>query len=60
MSLVLASAAGIEFYIPRGPGSAVSPLEILPPVSTAGFTSENIEKLIEQVRNEVAPRVRTD
>jgi 1-acyl-sn-glycerol-3-phosphate acyltransferase len=35
-------------------------LEILPPVSTAGFTPENIEELIEHVRKEIAPRVRTD
>jgi 1-acyl-sn-glycerol-3-phosphate acyltransferase len=35
-------------------------LEILPPVSTAGYTAENIEELIERVRSQIAPRVRTD
>jgi 1-acyl-sn-glycerol-3-phosphate acyltransferase len=35
-------------------------LEILPPVSTEGYNVENIEALIERVRNEIAPRVRAD
>ena len=48
----------------RKGGKTVTPgdvwLEILPPVSTAGYNEDNIEELIEQVRSEIAPRVRTD
>jgi len=48
----------------RKGGKVVTPgdvwLEILPPVSTEGYTEENIEELIERVRNEIVPRVRTD
>lgn len=48
----------------RKGGKTVTPgdvwLEILPPVSTAGYNEDNIEELIEQVRNEIVPRVRTD
>jgi 1-acyl-sn-glycerol-3-phosphate acyltransferase len=35
-------------------------LEILPPISTTEYTSENIEELVERVRNQVISRVRTD
>ena len=35
-------------------------LEILPPVSTQGYTEETIEELIQRVRNAIVPRVRTD
>lgn len=35
-------------------------VELLPPVSTLGYTPENIEELIENVRNQFLPRVRTD
>ncbi|MGE0131272.1 MAG: lysophospholipid acyltransferase family protein [Blastocatellales bacterium] len=35
-------------------------LEVLPPVSTQGYTMGNVEELIERVRNLIAPRVRTD
>ncbi len=35
-------------------------LEVLPPVSTQGYNNENIEELIERVRNTIVPRVRTD
>lgn len=35
-------------------------LEILPPISTAGYNEDNIEELIEQVRNQIVPRVRVD
>lgn len=35
-------------------------LEILPPVSTAGFNEGNIEQLIERVRSQIVSRVRTD
>lgn len=35
-------------------------IDILPPISTAGITSENIEVLIEHVRSQIVPRVRTD
>ncbi len=33
-------------------------VEFLPPVSTAGYTEENIDVLIEKVRSQIAPRVR--
>ena len=35
-------------------------LEILPPVSTAGYSEANLEELIEQVRSQIVERVRTD
>jgi 1-acyl-sn-glycerol-3-phosphate acyltransferase len=35
-------------------------LEILPPVSSAGYTTENVEELIERVRGMIAALVRTD
>lgn len=35
-------------------------VEVLPPVSTAGFTKENLEELVRRVRDEFVPRVRTD
>lgn len=35
-------------------------LEILPPVSTKGYTEQTIEELIERVRSQIVPRVRTD
>jgi 1-acyl-sn-glycerol-3-phosphate acyltransferase len=35
-------------------------LEILPPISTTGYTDENIEELVERVRSQVVSRVRTD
>ncbi len=35
-------------------------LETLPPVSTEGFTDDNIEELIGKVRDSIVPRVRTD
>jgi 1-acyl-sn-glycerol-3-phosphate acyltransferase len=34
-------------------------LEVLPPVNVQGFTSDNIDALIEQVHDLIAPRVRT-
>jgi len=52
-----------RLVMPKG-GNTVTPgdvwLEILPPISTEGYTEANIEKLIERVRNEISPRVRTD
>jgi 1-acyl-sn-glycerol-3-phosphate acyltransferase len=35
-------------------------LEVLPPISTAGYSDDNIEELIERVRSAVIQRVRTD
>ncbi len=35
-------------------------VEILPPVSTAGYTEENIAELVELVRNQIVPLVKTD
>ncbi len=35
-------------------------LELLPPISTAGYTVETIDELINKVRAEFLPRVRTD
>ncbi|MGH9935204.1 MAG: lysophospholipid acyltransferase family protein, partial [Blastocatellia bacterium] len=35
-------------------------LEALPPVSTRGYTMENVEELIERVRDPITARVRTD
>lgn len=35
-------------------------LEILPPISTQGYTEENIRELIERVRQPILERVRTD
>jgi 1-acyl-sn-glycerol-3-phosphate acyltransferase len=35
-------------------------LEVLPPVSTVGYTVENIGELIERVRSQIVARVRTD
>ncbi|MGE0886502.1 MAG: lysophospholipid acyltransferase family protein [Blastocatellales bacterium] len=35
-------------------------LEVLPPVSTAGYNDENIGELIEQVRNQIVLHVRAD
>jgi 1-acyl-sn-glycerol-3-phosphate acyltransferase len=35
-------------------------LEILAPVSSAGYTTENVGELIERVRSMIAARVRTD
>lgn len=35
-------------------------LEILPPVSTDGYSDDNIEELVERVRDQIVPRVRTD
>jgi 1-acyl-sn-glycerol-3-phosphate acyltransferase len=35
-------------------------LEILPPVSTKGYTEGNIEELVECVRSQIVSRVRTD
>lgn len=35
-------------------------LEILPPVSTAGYNEGNIEELVERVRSQIVPRVRMD
>jgi 1-acyl-sn-glycerol-3-phosphate acyltransferase len=35
-------------------------LEVLPPVSTQGYSNDNIEDLIERIRSMIAPRVRTD
>ncbi len=35
-------------------------LEILPPISTEGYTAENVEELIAKVFAEFVPRVRTD
>jgi 1-acyl-sn-glycerol-3-phosphate acyltransferase len=35
-------------------------VEILPPVSSAGYTTENVGELIERVRALIAARVRTD
>ncbi len=35
-------------------------LEVLPPVSTRGYTAENIEELVECVRNLIVPRVKLD
>ncbi len=35
-------------------------IETLPPVSTQGYTMENVQELIERVRNLIAPRVRLD
>ncbi len=48
----------------RKDGKVVTPgdiyLEILRPVSTAGFNEDNLEELIERVRSQIVPRVRTD
>ena len=35
-------------------------VEILPPINTAGYTEENIAELVEIVRNQIVPLVRTD
>ena len=35
-------------------------MELLPPISTAGYTTETIDELIAKVRAEFLPRVRTD
>ncbi len=35
-------------------------LEILPPVSTQSYTMENIEELVERVRSQIVPHVKTD
>lgn len=35
-------------------------LEILPPISTKGYTPDNVEELIARVREAVVARVRTD
>ena len=35
-------------------------LEILPPVNTDGYNEANIEELVERVRSQIVPRVRTD
>ena len=35
-------------------------LEILPPVSTAGFTEDTVQQLIERVRQPIVERVRPD
>ncbi len=35
-------------------------LEILPPISTEGYNDSNIEELVERVRSQIVPRVRTD
>ncbi|HZS09863.1 MAG TPA: lysophospholipid acyltransferase family protein [Blastocatellia bacterium] len=35
-------------------------MEILPPVSTAGYTPENIDELVTKVREQFVPRVLTD
>jgi 1-acyl-sn-glycerol-3-phosphate acyltransferase len=35
-------------------------LEILPPVSVEGYTTDNVGELIERVRDLIAKRVRTD
>lgn len=35
-------------------------LEVLPPVSTAGFTAESVDELVARVQQQFAPRVRTD
>ncbi|MGH9846687.1 MAG: lysophospholipid acyltransferase family protein, partial [Blastocatellia bacterium] len=35
-------------------------LEVLPPVSTQGYTAENIEELVEYVRGLIVPRVKLD
>lgn len=35
-------------------------LEILPPVHTAGYSTDNIEELIERVRSQIVARVRAD
>ena len=35
-------------------------LEMLPPVSTAGYNDDNIEELVERARSQIVPRVRTD
>ncbi len=52
-----------RLVMPKG-GTVVTPgdvwLEVLPPVSTAGYTEDNIEELIERVRSQIVPRVRTD
>lgn len=48
----------------RKGGNIVRPgdvwLEILPPVSTEGYSEENIGELIERVRSEIVAHVRTD
>ena len=45
-------------------GKIVTPgdvwLEVLPPISTEGYTEDNIEELIERVRSQIVTRVRTD
>jgi 1-acyl-sn-glycerol-3-phosphate acyltransferase len=52
-----------RLVMPKG-GNVVTPgdvwLEILPPVSTEGYTEENIEELVEHVRSQIVSRVRTD
>ncbi|HQR34840.1 MAG TPA: lysophospholipid acyltransferase family protein [Blastocatellia bacterium] len=35
-------------------------LEILPPITTEGYNDGNIEALVERVRSQIVPRVRTD
>jgi 1-acyl-sn-glycerol-3-phosphate acyltransferase len=35
-------------------------MELLPPISTAGYTTETVDELIAKVRAEFVPRVRTD
>ena len=35
-------------------------VEILPPVSAAGYTEENIAELVEIVRNQIVQLVKTD
>jgi 1-acyl-sn-glycerol-3-phosphate acyltransferase len=35
-------------------------LEVLPPVSTQGYSTENIEELVERVRSLIVPRVKVD
>ncbi len=48
----------------RKGGNVITPgdiyLEILPPVSTDGYNEDNIEELVERVRSQIVPRVRTD
>jgi len=48
----------------RKGGKVITPgdvyLEILPPVSAEGYDESNIEELIERVRSQIVPRVRTD
>jgi 1-acyl-sn-glycerol-3-phosphate acyltransferase len=35
-------------------------LEVLPPIPTAGYNDDNIEELVERVRNAIVPHVRSD